>query len=356
MMMSEELLKRFCSNRNIKYSTLKSYRSAIAKYEFFHDMDMGSLMDEAIVEEDEGISLKNRKIKSRLLDFRSFLLDSGLAISTVRTYFSRIKTFYRHFEIELPYLNDIKFDEEYLSSYYDLPTRGDIRKVCSISSNAFRALVLFISSSGCAKAETLSLTVGDFVKASDDYHDGGSIDDVLNCLIGRRDIVPAFYLKRIKTNKFYYAFCSPEASHHIVKYLISRKGLSLDDRLFDFTDSSLIYSFKKVNDKLDMGFVGRYRFFRSHALRKFHASNIGLSADIVDELQGRGKSRVREAYMKTNPIKLKEIYMGAMHNVMVFDDWIGECEKEDDCVFIENQVINIIINFTLDGMEYKVEK
>lgn len=353
--MSEELLKRFCSNRNIKYSTFKSYRSAIAKYEFFHDMDMGSLMDEAIVEEDEGISLKNRKIKGRLLDFRSFLLDSGLSISTVRTYFSRIKTFYRHFEIELPYLNDIKFDEEYLSSYYDLPTRGDIRKVCSISSNAFRALVLFISSSGCAKAETLSLTVGDFVKASDDYHDGGSIDDVLNCLIGRRDVVPAFYLKRIKTNKFYYAFCSPEASHHIVKYLISRKGLSLDDRLFDFTDSSLIYSFKKVNDKLDMGFVGRYRFFRSHALRKFHASNIGLSADIVDELQGRGKTRVREAYMKTNPRRLKEIYIGAMHNVMVFDDWIGECEKEDDCVIIENQVINVIINFTLDGMDYRVE-
>lgn len=353
--MSEELLKRFCSNRNIKYSTLKSYRSAIAKYEFFHDMDMGSLMDEAIVEEDEGISLKNRKIKGRLLDFRSFLLDSGLSISTVRTYFSRIKTFYRHFEIELPYLNDIKFDEEYLSSYYDLPTRGDIRKVCSISSNAFRALVLFISSSGCAKAETLSLTVGDFVKASDDYHDGGSIDDVLNCLIGRRDVVPAFYLKRIKTNKFYYAFCSPEASHHIVKYLISRKGLSLDDRLFDFTDSSLIYSFKKVNDKLNMGFVGRYRFFRSHALRKFHASNIDLSADIVDELQGRGKTRVREAYMKTNPRRLKEIYIGAMHNVMVFDDWIGECEKEDDCVIIENQVINVIINFTLDGMDYRVE-
>ena len=43
MMMSEELLKRFYSNRNIKYSTLKSYRSAIAKYEFFHDMAMGSL-------------------------------------------------------------------------------------------------------------------------------------------------------------------------------------------------------------------------------------------------------------------------------------------------------------------------
>ena len=27
------------------------------------------------------------------------------------------------------------------------------------------------------------------------------------------------------------------------------------------------------------GFKGKYRFFRSHTLRKFHASNIGLSAE-----------------------------------------------------------------------------
>ena len=109
---------------------------------------------------------------------------------------------------------------------------------------------------------------------------------------------------------------------------------------------------------MDMGFVGHYRFFRSHALRKFHASNIGLSADIVDELQGRGKSRVREAYMKTNPIKLKEIYMGAMHNVMIDEEWIEENKldkKGDECIVIEKQVVNIIINFTLDGMDYRVE-
>ena len=182
----------------------------------------------------------------------------------------------------------------------------------------------------------------------------------MNCLIGRRDIVPAFYLKRIKTNKFYYAFCSPEASHHIVKYLISRKGLSLDDRLFDFTDSSLIYSFKKLNDSLGFGFVGPYRFFRSHSLPKFHESNIGLSHDIVDELHGRAKTMVHEEYIKTNSQRLKEIYMGAMHNVMIFDDWIEEYEKktvksngEGACV-IEKQEINIVINFTLDGKDFRI--
>lgn len=59
-------------------------------------------------------------------------------------------------------------------------------------------------------------------------------------------------------------------------------------------------------------------------MRKIHASNIGLGADIVDYLQGRAKTMVHEAYIKTNPRRVKEVYLGAMHNVMGFDDWIGE--------------------------------
>ncbi len=358
-MVSKDLFEVFCSNRNIKSSTIKSYRSAILKYESFHKMAMEDLIDDAIRDEESMVPLKNRNIKRRLLDFRAFLLDSDLSINTVRTYFSRVKTFYRHFEIELPYL-DIKFDNDYLSSYLDLPTKKDIMEVCSISRLSFKAVVLFISSSGCAKAETLSLAVGDFVRATDDYHSGGSIEDILDELAIRKDVVAGFYLKRIKTGKFYYTFCSPEASFYIVNYLRSRKGLSLDDRLFDFSDDSLMYNFKKVNDRLGMGFVGNYRFFRSHSLRKFHASNIGLSADYVDELQGRAKTKVHEAYIKTNPKRLKEIYMGAMHNVMIFDDWIEEYEKktvksngEGACV-IEKQEINIVINFTLDGKDFRI--
>ena len=357
--MSNDLLMDFCKNRNLKLTTVKTYSAAIRKYESFHNNSIKFLINEAISDENTYIPLKNRRIKKRLLNFRNYLI-ANYSINTVRTYFSRIMAFYKHFEIELPYLNDIKFDNAYLSSYLDLPTKKDIMEACSISRLSFKAVVLFISSSGCAKAETLSLAVGDFVRATDDYHSGGSIEDILDELAIRKDVVAGFYLKRIKTGKFYYTFCSPEASFYIVNYLRSREGLSLDDKLFDFSDDSLMYNFKKVNDRLGMGFVGNYRFFRSHSLRKFHASNIGLSADYVDELQGRAKTKVHEAYIKTNPKKLKEIYMRAMHNVMVFDEWIEKYEnidkKEDTNTVIENQVINIIINFTLDGMEYKVEK
>jgi hypothetical protein len=131
----------------------------------------------------------------------------------------------------------------------------------------------------------------------------------------------------------------------------------LEDKLFDFTHSSLVYNFKKVNDKLGLGFVGRYRLFRSHSLRKYHASNIGLSNEYIDALQGRAKTKVHEAYIKTNPKKLKEIYISAMHNVMISDEWIVEnaVRKEERPIIIERQEINIVINFSLDGMDYRVE-
>ena len=52
--------------------------------------------------------------------------------------------------------------------------------------------------------------------------------------------------------------------------------------------------------------------------------------------------------------------MLAMHNVMIFDDWIEEYENktaksngEDACV-IEKQEINIVINFSLDGKDFRI--
>lgn len=212
-MISNDLLMDFCKNRNLKLTTVKTYSVAIRKYESFHNNSIKFLINEAISDENSYIPLKNRRIKKRLLNFRNYLI-ANYSINTVRTYFSRIMAFYKHFEIELPYLNDIKFDNVYLSSYHDLPTKKDIMEVCSISSLSFKAVVLFISSSGCAKAETLSLSVSDFVRATVDYHSGGSIDDILEELSIRKDVVAGFYLKRVKTGKFYYTFCSPEASFY----------------------------------------------------------------------------------------------------------------------------------------------
>lgn len=267
-----------------------------------------------------------------------------MSSNSVKTYFSKIKTFYRHFEVEIPSLPIMKYEKSYESSYLDLPTKRHIAQVVDSVSIDFKALVLFMVSSGTAKAETLSLTVADFIDATYEYHNGGSIENVLDSLSKMDNIVPTFYLKRIKTDKYYYTFCSPEATDYIVRYLQIRPNLSLNDKLFDFTNAALLSKFQKVNDDMGWGFKGRYRFFRSHTLRKFHASNIGLTAEYIDALQGRSKNAVHEAYIKTNPQKLKSLYEKVMDNVIIF-------KKENSKVMEE---FHITINVFLSDKDYRI--
>ena len=344
-MYNSRLFQKFCKDRNVRKSTRKGYESALKNYTQFHNMTIEELIKEAQEDEKEKIILKDRKIKKRLLNYRTYLFNSNKSPNTIKTYFTKVKTFYQHYEIEIPKLPDAKYDKLYETNYMDLPTREHIKKVLEIVTVDLRSIILFMSSSGTAKAETLSLTVEHFINATQDYHNGGSIQEILNTLSKKDNIIPTFYLKRIKTDKYYYTFCSPEASSEIVKYLQVRDDLKLTDKLFDFTASTLLTRFQEINDQMNWGFKGNYRFFRSHTLRKFHASNIGLPAEYIDSLQGRSKNEIHETYIKTNPEKLKEIYQTAMHNVMIYNT------KKSEVI---NQEFTIVINVFLSGKEYNI--
>lgn len=345
-MYNSRLFQKFCRDRNVRKSTKKGYESALKNYTKFHNLSIEELIQEALLDEENKTPLKDREIKKRLLKYRTYLFSSNKSPNTIKTYFTKIKTFYTHFEIEMPHLPDAKYDKLYETNYLDLPTKDHIRKVCDFVTVDLRAIILFMSSSGTAKAETLSLTVEQFINATSDYHQGGSIHEILETLSQKKNIVSTFYLKRIKTDKYYYTFCSPEATSEIVKYLQVREdGLKLSDKLFDFTASTLLSRFQEINDKMGWGFKGRYRFFRSHTLRKFHASNIGLSAEDIDSLQGRSKNEIHETYIKTNPDRLKETYISAMRNVMIHN--VHE-EK------VVKQEFTIVINVFLSGKEFNI--
>lgn len=97
---------------------------------------------------------------------------------------------------------------------------------------------------------------------------------------------------------------------------------------------------------MEWGFRGNYRFFRTHTLRKFHASNIQLSQEHIDELQGRGKDYVHETYIKTNPQKLKEMYTKNMKHVMIYTKPEKTEEIKEDIyitinVFVSDEQINL---------------
>jgi len=335
------LIKQYSSDRNIKVSTMEGYTSAIRKYEKFHSKSIEDLIAEA--KEEETLPLNKRKIKKRLIDFRKFLIKSNLSGRSAKTYFSKIKAFYRFHDVEIPDIGNIKYESNHQMNYNDLPAKEHIKKAVEISEVGIQGMILFMASSGTAKAETLSLTVNDFIKATNNYHDGGSIASILDVL-ENKSVVPSFYLKRIKTDKYYYTFCTPEATSYIIKYLKSRPNLKKSSKLFDYSSSAVTGKFREINDSNGWGFRGKYRFFRPHALRKFHASNINLSAETVDELQGRGKSEVHDAYIKTKPETLKKSYKSKMANVCIMKT--EETLKDEEFniyinVFVGDKTINI---------------
>ncbi|WP_296883481.1 hypothetical protein [uncultured Methanobrevibacter sp.] len=65
--------------------------------------------------------------------------------------------------------------------------------------------------------------------------------------------------------------------------------LKLEDSLGDLSTRQITYHFSEINDELNFGFKGSYRFFRPHSLRKFHASNIELPQKYIDLIQSRSR-------------------------------------------------------------------
>lgn len=345
-MYNNTLFQKFCRERNIKKSTIKGYISTLRLYTQFHNCTLEELINEAVTEEENKIPLKDRQLRERLVSYRNYMLENNLSSNTIKTYFSKLKTFYIHQGIQIPPLPSVKYKKQYQTNYLDLPTKEHLIQAIDLSPLPFKALILFMSSSGTAKAETLSLTVDDFLKATDEYYHSTKLQDILEELSQKDNIVPTLYLKRIKTDKYYYTFCSPEATEYMLKYLKTRVNLKRYDKLFPFSGSVVMSKFQEINDQMGWGFKGKYRFFRTHTLRKFHASNIQLSTEYIDALQGRSKTSVHESYIKTNPDELKRIYMENMENILLLKDNRQHEEVKEEIhitinVFIAEQQINL---------------
>ena len=326
----EELLQTLCLERNIMHSTMIRYRTAIKYYTISQGLTLHELIQEAENEEDQGIRLKNRTIKKRLINHRNYLINErNHSLVTVQKTMTTLRTIYNHYEIELPKLpkTNNKNVKKYETIYYnDLPTKELIQKAVNHSKPLMKAIILFITSSGCARAETCSISIQDFITATNEYHHSTDIYDVINELRNKEDIIPIFHIKWLKTNNFYYTFASPEATKAILDYLETRPDkLTNDKQLFKINKNYLNVKFKELNDQLGGHSKGCYSLLRTHMLRKFHASNLargenGLTLDEIDSLQGRSKDNVRQSYYFDDPEYLREKYIRNMHQVTILDE------------------------------------
>lgn len=354
---SDEFVVELSKKRNIGFSSTKGYDSCIKHYVSFQKKFIYELIEEALEEQDNHVPMRESKLKKRLLNYREYLLnESNLNGRTARTYFSKIKTVYITNDCEIPILPDVKYDLGYVTTYNDLPTHQHLKEALLIAQNLeMQSLILLQSSGGFAKAEAMSLTIQQFIdgvspyletRIEDEYSVTPFLIELNKRLKNKEIIVPTFYLARVKNGKFYYGFCSPETTEMICKYLqvrwktVNDLDVFLNQKIIKSSNSLILTHFQEINDKMNWGFKGKYRFFRSHVLRKFNASNIGMITEDIDAIQGRGKNEVHEAYIKTKPDELKQRYIEHMWRVCLDDEWITACKKLDKSQNIQD--VNLV--------------
>ena len=343
-MRNEELLEEFFLVKNHDPKTREIYTRAINKYSKFHGFTMEELIDEAETEEEKGVRWKRRTLKKRLLQFRNYLIQNYKK-NTVSTYFTQVIAVYKYFEIEIGDLTKVNprgFHIPGEVTFDELLTHKEISQVLHVAPLWFQAVLIFQISTGCARKETIEMTIGQFKKATYPFHRKNDIIEALLILKDLDNVIPTFKLKREKTNKYYYTFCTPEAVDKIVEYLLTDRvetledgtlkliNLSDDDKLFDKEENYIPVAYYRYNDQFNFGQASDgFNRFRSHMMRKFHSNHLrksGMSESDIDALQGRTKSTTRAAYFLDDPTVLLKKYV-----------------EHFPCLLIEKNVNNIDI-------------
>lgn len=353
-----EMIEQFAKERNIKNTTKINYRTYLKEYSKQQNLTLQELLNEAEQEEEDGIRWKNRSLKKRLIQYRNYLYNTH-SFSTAKNRFTRVKTFYKHYGIEihdLPKYNYRNAKKTPPIQFKDLPDKEVIRSAIEIPPAIMKPLILFMSSSGCARAETLDLTIDSYIKATEEYHQGGTINEIIETLNKMDSVVPTFQILRRKTNKYYTTFCSPETVTAINSYLSTRDNLTLDSPLFKVHETYLIELFEKTNKALGLGKVGHYNRFRSHMLRKYQATtlfNDGMSIDTVNDLQGKSKNATDSAYFIRNTDELKQEYISHLPALQIGDEVNKVTVKSKE--FIELELENNSLKEDINNLKADVQ-
>lgn len=344
MKTNEEILEEVHILKNHKKATQHIYKFATKLYCELNQLSLYELIQEAEAEEEAGIRWKHRTLKTRLLKFRQYLMENYY-FNTVNNTLAPILVIYKCFEIDIPPLPRIdkkSFINAPPTLFSDLPDKEIIREAVNLSTPRMKAIILFMVSSGCARRETLNLTIDAYIDATKKYHNSTDIMEIIGILNNIDDVVPTFNVLRQKTQKYYTTFCSPEAVTAINSYLLTRQDtLTPDAPLFKIHEDYLNHGFIKLNNKLGLGKKGTYNRFRSHMLRKFHASalyNDGMSRDKVNDLQGKAKNTTDDSYFMTNPEDLKYEYIEHLPAVTIMQEIEKVTIKSPEYIRMEQEL------------------
>ena len=298
------------------------------------------------------------KVKLYLNTHINYCKSKGNSNTTINLNIMLINAFLKYYNIIIPKLETLEDDRK----QWHLLTKEDFKYIINDSSLTHASLIKFLMSSGMRINDATSLTIGDFMEATSDYHDFVDVDEFIdNAPSG---MIGTWYFHPHKTIKFKVkclTFNDPESSDLILqnlrklknqyseyiqkKYGIDRK-MSKTDALFGSQKSHFKEPLKPhpvagrfweknkklrehriniIKEKISNGELSQEDFerevekipkFHAHACRKFFETVIARNCGnlrICTLMEGHVSPVSTDAsYIKQDLTEVKEYYISAI--------------------------------------------
>lgn len=343
---------------NTQENTIRSYLQTIKRYEKFHNASIESLVLEALDEQEERVPLHRLKIIERIEDFQNHLINEGLVYGTIQTYMVNIKSIYHKNRIKIPYIEPINPNQckmRDVIEYKDILTKDELRQILPLMSLPIKTRAMVMIQGGLSNEECEHLTTRSFIDELKCYHQKDDDIQALQWLANENNpVIWITKLVRVKTGKIYYAIIGAEAVNMIAECKLYEKNLpknkgKIPDKLLATHKVSMNNVCLKLNKRLRLGQAGGENRLKPHSLRKFHSTyirggvltydeNVKLSSSEIDEMQGRGKTKTQETYIKSNPAIQKLIYAKVMNNISLWHEYDYRIIDDDVQVFLKDPI------------------
>lgn len=347
-----QALTKFCKANEKPLSEIindcKSQQDVVIEKTIFqeNDADGNQIIKKQLIKFD--VNAPDSKVKLFLNRHIEYCLEKGNSNVTINNNMTQIKAFLKFYDIILPKMETLDDD----SRNWYLLTKEDFKYIINESTIGHASLIKFLMSAGMRAKDVTSLTIGDFMEATKDYHNFTDVDDFINNapdgMIGTWNFHPH------KTQKFKIqcvTFNDPESSNLILQNLRKIKNhvdrdMSKNDALFgsqmgdykkSITPGSIAVEFLKKNQKLHDWRVLKIKEriqngelsnedydkevskiprFHAHGCRKFFETTIARNCGnlrICTLMEGHVSPVATDSsYIKQNVSDVKEYYMAAL--------------------------------------------
>ncbi|MBQ2653057.1 MAG: site-specific integrase [Methanobrevibacter sp.] len=293
--------------------------------------------------------------------FIDYCKATNVKTNTINNYLTQILAVLTFYDVKLPTIE--KFDRT--PPKWTLLSKEDFKFVINDGSLMYAALIKFLMSSGMRISDALSLTIGDFMNATSDYHNFVDVEDFIDN--APTDMIGYYRFHPNKTRRFNIecqTFNDPESSNLILQHLRKLKneyypyknnqlGLNLtpskNDAVFgsqkaffkrNLTQESVSDTFYKKNIKLknhhislidekimngELSIEDRDKMiakipkFHAHSCRKFFSSMIAKNCGnlrICAILEGHTSPlKTDGSYIEISLEDIKEAYMSALEDL-----------------------------------------